>query len=485
MTLKITTDNISPSTLQTLGGGVKITSLTYPNSATAANPAGGETITVTGSGFNSGAVVYVDTGSCTTTYVSSTSLTFTSPAKSVASYFLYVYNTDGSSGVKPAGIVYSAIPVWVTSAGALTTASQNASYSQTVSVTGDGTITYALTTGSLPTGLSLNTSTGEITGTPTVVATSNFTITASDSQSQTASRSFSIQVIVPVVSSVEYIVIAGAGGGGAWLGGGGGAGGLLAGTGYAITTGTPVTVTVGGGGPASSSGSSVASSGTSSAFGTVSTTGGGGGASHVSAAASNGGSGGGGADNGSAQTAGLGIYPGSSYISGIRQGYNGGNGSNNSDYTDSGGGGGGAGGAGVSSNTTNVDGDGGLAYQWSDGNYYAGGGGAGTGYQRASGRGGYGGGTATVAQKGGAGDGGFGTGAGTAGTAYTGGGGGGGGNGGSGNAGVAGGNGGAGVVIIRYNNGLPNATSTTGSPALTNTGGYKYYTFNASGSITF
>ena len=56
-----------------VSSGIKITGLTFPGSATAADPEGGETGTVTGSGFNSGAIVYVDTTSCTTTYVSSTS----------------------------------------------------------------------------------------------------------------------------------------------------------------------------------------------------------------------------------------------------------------------------------------------------------------------------------------------------------------------------------------------------------------------------
>ena len=92
MTLKITTDNIATTALQTLGGGVKITSLTYPNSATAADPAGSESVNVNGSGFLTGAKVFIDTTPCTTTYVNSTLLSITTPAKSIASYHLFVYN---------------------------------------------------------------------------------------------------------------------------------------------------------------------------------------------------------------------------------------------------------------------------------------------------------------------------------------------------------------------------------------------------------
>jgi hypothetical protein len=65
---------------------------------------------------------------------------------------------------------------------------------------------------------------------------------------------------------------------------------------------------------------------------------------------------------------------------------------------------------------------------------------------------------------------------GTVGTANTGGGGGGGG------CGYAGG---SGVVAIRYSNTLPDATSTTGSPTFTNTGGYKIYKWTGNGSIIF
>jgi hypothetical protein len=50
---------------------------------------------------------------------------------------------------------------------------------------------------------------------------------------------------------------------------------------------------------------------------------------------------------------------------------------------------------------------------------------------------------------------------------------------------VAGGNGGSGVVILRYSDALPAAASTTGSPAITVSGGFRTYRWTGSGSITF
>ncbi|MHC4714722.1 MAG: putative Ig domain-containing protein [Planctomycetota bacterium] len=59
-------------------------------------------------------------------------------------------------------------------------------YSQTLQATGGVTpYTWAVITGSLPAGLSLNSSTGEISGTPTTQETANFTVEVTDSQTPT------------------------------------------------------------------------------------------------------------------------------------------------------------------------------------------------------------------------------------------------------------------------------------------------------------
>jgi hypothetical protein len=73
--------------------------------------------------------------------------------------------------------------------------------------------------------------------------------------------------------------------------------------------------------------------------------------------------------------------------------------------------------------------------------------------------------------------------AGTSGVANTGSGGGGGG--GNNTIRLASGSGGSGIVILRYPSYLAPATSTTGSPEMVVTGGWRVYTFVASGTITF
>ncbi|MFN4169441.1 MAG: cadherin-like beta sandwich domain-containing protein, partial [Pannonibacter phragmitetus] len=83
-------------------------------------------------------------------------------------------------------------------AGALPAGQEGVNYSQTVSASGGaGGYSYAVTNGSLPAGVSLNASTGELTGTPTTAGTANFTITATDTDNVFGSAAYSLQINAP------------------------------------------------------------------------------------------------------------------------------------------------------------------------------------------------------------------------------------------------------------------------------------------------
>ena len=266
--------------------------------------------------------------------------------------------------------------------------------------------------------------------------------------------------------NISYLIVAGGGGGGATYGGGGGAGGLLSNSSYSVSGGNLITVTVGSGGAGGVS-SAVGSSGNNSIIAgptTITAYGGGGGGTDASKSGLNGGSGGGTSINGG--TAGVGVYPGSTYISAARQGYDGGAGDG------AGGGGAGAvgsgtgGGAGAISTIITTT----QASTYSVGQvvgsdvYFAGGGG---GWGRSS---------LEPGGNGGGGNGAY-TGAATAGTANTGGGGG------AGGASGNGASGGSGVVILS----IPTTNYTgvkTGSPTVFTSGSSTILIFTASGSYT-
>ena len=163
-------------------------------------------ITITGVGF-SGSNVYVDTGTTTAltaatsvTNTSSTSLTATIPGLSAGQYKVIVVNSDGKSTMFPTGVLCSVNPTWSTSAGALAQGLAGNAYSVTVAASSDSAITYSVKSGSsLPSGLSLNSSTGVISGTTPSDSSSttyNFTLTATDAESQEADRAFSIYNLV-------------------------------------------------------------------------------------------------------------------------------------------------------------------------------------------------------------------------------------------------------------------------------------------------
>ena len=177
-----------------------ISAITYPGDDTATNPAGGQTITLTGTNFAAGASVIINGNAASVvSVVSSTQITFTAPANSAGSYIVYVVNSNGTTALAVPGIQYSGTPAWTTSAGSIGSERKSTSFSTTVSATGDAPITYAVTSGTLPAGITLNSATGVISGTTPEVAsdtTYSFTIRATDAQNQDTDRNFSLTVSV-------------------------------------------------------------------------------------------------------------------------------------------------------------------------------------------------------------------------------------------------------------------------------------------------
>jgi len=99
-------------------------------------------------------------------------------------------NCTGGTGTAPA----------ITTGASLPGATVGTSYSQTIAATGTTPITWAVSAGSLPAGLTLNASTGVISGTPTGTAgTSTFTVRATNSAGNNT-RQFTIVVSAAVVA---------------------------------------------------------------------------------------------------------------------------------------------------------------------------------------------------------------------------------------------------------------------------------------------
>ena len=188
-----------------------ISSLSYPGSATAADPAGGETITITGTGFKTGATVTVGgTAAPSVSYVSATSLTITTPAKTAGDYDVVVTNTDGGTATSVNGISFNGIPSWTTAAGTLGTFASDTTISTITLQASEpdaGTITFSITNGALPTGLSLTGA--DIDGTTTLETADTlytFTVTATDDETQTTPRTFTITVTKQFISTENFTI---------------------------------------------------------------------------------------------------------------------------------------------------------------------------------------------------------------------------------------------------------------------------------------
>ena len=172
-------------------------------------------VTITGTNFVNGALVNAisTTGAIytadTVTFNSSTSISAQFTLTVDGTYYIRVENPDGLAGRSATALLtVSDAPTWSTAAGSLGSVAQGGSISFTVTATSDSAVTYYIVSGALPTGGSLNSSTGAITGTEsgsdTAETVYSFTIRATDAEAQTADRAFSITVTVGINNGGQF-----------------------------------------------------------------------------------------------------------------------------------------------------------------------------------------------------------------------------------------------------------------------------------------
>jgi hypothetical protein len=202
-----------------LGGSVTIATETRPtftsitpnvieNTQTTCVIAGGSFVSVplvTAINSSTGARVSADE----VAYNSASQITvkFTLPVD--GSYLLYIENPDGNAVQTSAVLTVSDAPAWQTSAGSLGSFTPGQTIS-TVTITATNATSFAVQSGSLPTGLSLNTGSGSATITGTVSSgissdtTFSFTVRATDAQAQTADRAFTMTVLTGANNSGQF-----------------------------------------------------------------------------------------------------------------------------------------------------------------------------------------------------------------------------------------------------------------------------------------
>jgi len=196
-----TITSISPDTIDNTASSIVITGTNYvitPNV---------EIISTTG------AITFPNS----VTRDSATQLTINVTLPDDGTYFIRIENPDGGAvRSSTALLTVSDAPTWTTAAGSLGSIAAGDSVSLSVAGTSDSTVAYSETTAVLTSNtdtpnstmnLSLNSSTGAITGTapsPSSETTYNFTLRLTDAESQTTDRAFSITVEVGINNSGQF-----------------------------------------------------------------------------------------------------------------------------------------------------------------------------------------------------------------------------------------------------------------------------------------
>lgn len=198
---------ITGLTVTCSGSSVSAPTVAATSTTVAANSSNNTvTLSITGTATSVAVASAPSHGTATAT---GTSITYTPVAGySGADSFTYTAtNSGGTSTAATANITVTATAVALSpTAGALASATVNAAYSQTFSASGGtGPYTYALS-GTLPTGLTLNTTTGLLSGTPTTSGSYSFTVTVTDAASATASNAYTLTVAAAGSTSAPVAV---------------------------------------------------------------------------------------------------------------------------------------------------------------------------------------------------------------------------------------------------------------------------------------
>ena len=171
----------------------------YSQTVSAVGGTGPYTFTVSSGALPNGLTLNASTGVIAGTPTAAGTFNFTITAT----------DSNGCPGSRPYSITMAGpqgCPVITVNPATLPPGVIGTPYSQTVTATG-GTppYTFAVSSGALPPGLTLNATTGVISGTPTTAGQFNFTITATDATSCPGSRPYSI--VIPVVPLCPFITV--------------------------------------------------------------------------------------------------------------------------------------------------------------------------------------------------------------------------------------------------------------------------------------
>jgi N-acetylneuraminic acid mutarotase len=161
------------------------------NQAVSATPAGSYSYSVTSGALPTGLALNAATGAITGTPTAGGTFNFRIAA------------TSGScSAARDYTVTIACASLTITTT-TLPAGTVGSDYSQTIGVTPAapaGSYNFTLLTGSLPSGLTLNTTTGSLTGLPTVTGSYGFTIKAMAATGCAAAQSYTLQIICPSIT---------------------------------------------------------------------------------------------------------------------------------------------------------------------------------------------------------------------------------------------------------------------------------------------